>query len=119
MIEHIDKTLKQQVLTIVNQIPFGKLMYYSQIASLVGTTARITGFILTGFTQEEMSNYPWQRVVNKQGQISALKLGPKGLLQIELLRKEGLIVEDGQIVNFQENLFSPTESGTSNIEPLL
>ncbi len=91
----VKSEFKAHVLSIVASIPLGKVMYYGQIAQLLGKTARSIGFILTGLTEKETASYPWYRVVAKDGWISALKLGERGVLQRKLLEEEGyLIVED-------------------------
>jgi methylated-DNA-protein-cysteine methyltransferase related protein len=91
------ENLKQQLLYEVNKIPAGKVLSYGEIGAKVGISGWIAGRILSGMTEEEMKNYAWQRVVNKQGYISALKLGFRGNLQIELLRAEGIEIPDSTV----------------------
>jgi len=88
------ENLKQQLLYEVNKIPVGKVLSYGEVGAKVGITGWIAGRILSGMTKEEMKQFAWQRVVNKQGYISALKLGFRGNLQIELLRAEGVSIPD-------------------------
>jgi alkylated DNA nucleotide flippase Atl1 len=88
------ENLKQQLLYEVNKIPAGKVLSYGEVGAKVGISGWIAGRILSGMTDEEMKNYAWQRVVNKQGYISALKLGFRGNLQIELLRAEGVEIPE-------------------------
>jgi len=105
-LESTDKKsyLKQAILSVVKSIPENKVMYYGQIADLVGTSPRIVGFIMNGLSKEEMELVPWQRVVAKDGYISSLKLGPKGNLHKKLLKKEGYII-DGDKVDMNEHLW--------------
>jgi alkylated DNA nucleotide flippase Atl1 len=91
------ENLKQQLLFEVNKIPAGKVLSYGEIGTKVGISGWIAGRILSGMTEEEMKQYAWQRVVNKQGYISALKLGFRGNLQIELLRAEGIEIPDSTV----------------------
>lgn len=91
------ENLKQQLLYEVNKIPVGKVLSYGEIGAKVGISGWIAGRILSGMTEEEMKQYAWQRVVNKQGYISALKLGFRGNLQIELLRAEGIEIPDSTV----------------------
>lgn len=88
--ENIKQLLMQELL----KIPVGKVISYGEIGLKVGVSGWIAGRILSGMTELEMQKYPWQRVVNKQGYISALKLGFKGNLQIELLRAEGVEIAE-------------------------
>jgi methylated-DNA-protein-cysteine methyltransferase related protein len=97
---------KARVLEKVAQIPLGKLTTYGAIGKLTGVNPRQVGWILSGFTDEEMQKYPWQRVLAKHGIVSSLKLGPRGALQIEILKQEGFEVEGDQVVDFEDYLDS-------------
>jgi methylated-DNA-protein-cysteine methyltransferase-like protein len=88
----------------VSQIPEGKVMYFGQIADMVGTTARVTGFVMTGMNEVEMQQLPWYRVVAKDGFISSIKLGAKGILQKQLLEKEGYKIAENT-VDMNEHLW--------------
>jgi methylated-DNA-protein-cysteine methyltransferase related protein len=101
---NINSQLKPAVLATVASIPKGKVMYYGQIAELVGTTARIAGFVMNGLTEQEMRQVPWHRVVAKDGYISSLKLGEKGYLQKSILEQEGYKIIDDRI-NMNEHLW--------------
>lgn len=90
-------TLKQRVMQVVATIPSGKVMYFGQIAQITGSNARVVGWILSGLTQEECQQVPWHRVVAKNGFISSLKLGPKGILQRQKLINEGYIIHDNVV----------------------
>lgn len=77
---------------MVNQIPYGRVVSYGQVAAYVGVPrgARQVGWILR---QLERGDVPWWRVVNNEGRISI-----KGNLyhdansQREYLRAEGIKV---------------------------
>jgi methylated-DNA-protein-cysteine methyltransferase-like protein len=96
--------LKKAIFSIVSQIPEGKVMYFGQIADMVGTTARVTGFVMTGMNEVEMQQLPWYRVVAKDGFISSIKLGAKGILQKQLLEKEGYKIAENT-VDMNEHLW--------------
>lgn len=85
---------KQKILVILKQIPKGRITNYGQIADMTGITARTVGFILSSLSKEETKQYPWQRVVNREGFISASKLGERGMIQEKLLQSEGIEVKD-------------------------
>lgn len=97
--------LKQKVFNSVNKIPLGRVVYFGQIASQVGSNARTVGWILSGLTVAECELIPWYRVVSKSGYISSLKLGHKGLLQKQLLLKEGYTIAE-DTVDMKKHLFS-------------
>lgn len=85
--------LKLKIFEIVNRIPFGKVAFYGQIADVSSrenfpVRAQVVGWILSGMKTSEFEKCPWWRVVAKNGFVASLKLGPKGLLQLEMLAKE-------------------------------
>jgi len=98
--------LKRKVFDIVNQIPEQKVTNFGEIAKVVGSDARTVGFILSGMNEDEMRMIPWYRVVAKDGFISSLKLGAKGMLQKEILLRKGYILE-GDNVDMQRHLWLP------------
>jgi methylated-DNA-protein-cysteine methyltransferase related protein len=89
--------VKQDIINYVHQVPFGKVVSFGQISDLVGVSAQLVGWILSGFTDEEIKTIPWHRVVNKKGEISALKLGWRGNEQIRRLELEGVLLEDNVV----------------------
>ena len=86
--------IKSRLIELVSLIPKGKVIYYGQLARLLGVSAQVVGWTLSGMKQEEWPNLPWQRVVAKSGSISTLKLGQKGILQMDLLTQEGIDIVD-------------------------
>ena len=110
--------IKAQIIEIVNKIPKGKVMYFGQVGKLivnqgqdnfVGVSGQVVGFVLSGMPQEEWKLLPWQRVVAKDGFISSLKLGAKGLIQKQLLIDEGIeIIQDH--VDMEKHLFQESET---------
>jgi methylated-DNA-protein-cysteine methyltransferase-like protein len=104
----LQPTLKQEVFRIVKKIPQGKVANFGLIAEVVGSGARTVGWIMSGMTKEEWSVIPWHRVVAKNGFISSLKLGEKGMLQKELLIQEGYDLI-GDRVDMEKHLISYTE----------
>lgn len=97
---------KTKVFEIVKKIPQGKVAYYGQVAGLVGIPPLVVGWILSGMNVSEYDLIPWQRVVAKNGYISTLKLGEKGLLQQQLLISEGYDLINGDTVNMQKHLIA-------------
>jgi alkylated DNA nucleotide flippase Atl1 len=75
-----------------------KAFSYGYIGSLIGLSGFVTGKILNSFSEKEMESYPWYLVVNKQGYLSTLKLGFKGLEQKQLLQNLGITVEEDYVI---------------------
>ena len=98
--------LKLKIFEIVNRIPFGRVAFYGQIAAVCTqedfpVRAQVVGWILSGMKSCEFDDCYWWRVVAKNGFVASLKLGPKGILQIEMLKGEKVeILED--FVNMNE-----------------
>lgn len=90
---------KALIYSYVKKIPKGKIVAYGDVAAMVDMSPRTVGFILSGMNENEMGDVPWHRVVNRQGFISSSKLGPKGILQQQMLEAEGLEIKDFQIIN--------------------
>lgn len=84
-----------QVLDIIKNIPFGKVMTYGQIAAYAGSPrgARQVSRIL--HSMSEKHNLPWHRVINSQGSISLT--GEPGFIQGEMLSQEGITVSNKKI----------------------
>ena len=91
-----------QVLDIIKNIPFGKVMTYGQIASYAGNPrgARQVSRIL--HSMSEKHSLPWHRVINSKGTISLT--GQAGFVQGELLSQEGISVINKKI-DLKKHLF--------------
>ena len=68
--------LAYEILSVVSEIPFGKVATYGQIARLVGSVLRHAA---------DYGDYPCHRVVNASG-----RLVPGWAAQADLLRDEGV-----------------------------
>lgn len=81
----LDDRLVYEILSVVEEIPFGKVASYGQIAKLIGRekNARLVGKVLSesGF----YGNFPCHRVVNHSG-----RLAPGWAEQRVLLEEEAV-----------------------------
>jgi methylated-DNA-protein-cysteine methyltransferase related protein len=101
-------TPKEQVIKLVNQIPAGKVSTFGEIAKQIQDhkiSAQMVGWILSGMKSEEWELCPWYRVVNKEGYISSLKLGTKGMVQKQTLLGEGYTLNEDN-VDMQKHFWS-------------
>ena len=83
----------EQIYAIVEQIPYGMVISYGQIARIVGRprSARVVGWAMRNCPE----HLPWQRVVMADGSITG---GAFAQERRDLLIKEGVpFLEDGRV----------------------
>ena len=87
--------LAEMILTVVSQIPYGRVASYGQIAAMAGLPkhARLVGRVLSHLDDE--SDIPWHRVINSQGKISLSRLDEVGFNE----QQARLIAEGVDIIN--------------------
>lgn len=89
--QHVAPEFYRRVYDVVRRIPAGKVATYGQIAHLLGSplAARGVGYALAHLP--EGTDVPWQRVINRAGQISPRGIGSApGDHQRALLEAEGV-----------------------------
>ena len=88
--------LVYEILSVVEEIPEGKVASYGQIAKLIGRdqNARLVGKVLS--MAEYYGKYPCHRVVNHAG-----RLAPGWPEQALLLKAEGVALKDGAHVDLK------------------
>jgi methylated-DNA-protein-cysteine methyltransferase-like protein len=80
----------ERVRSLVASIPSGRVSTYGDIASVAGLSSpRIVGWIM----RTDSLDLPWHRVITASGR-PAKHLTTK---QLELLRAEGVLAEDGKV----------------------
>lgn len=101
MKKHIlNEDLIYEILSVVEEIPEGKVATYGQIARLIGRdkNSRLVGKVLS--MSEFYGNYPCHRVVNHSG-----RLIPGWKEQRFLLENEGVGFKDDNHVNLKNFLW--------------
>ena len=95
----------EKVYKVLKQIPVGKVVTYGQIAYAIGAPrcARQVGYALHVNPQPYV--IPCHRVVNRFGRLApAFAFGGEEV-QAELLRKEGVVVDENYTVDLNKYLF--------------
>ena len=92
----LTEDLIYEILSVVEEIPEGRVASYGQIARLIGRdkNARLVGKVLS--MSEYYGEYPCHRVVDHSG-----RLAPGWSEQGELLRSEGIELKDNMHVDLK------------------
>ena len=92
----INEDLIYEILSVVEEIPEGKVASYGQIAKLIGRdkNARLVGKVLS--MAEYYGDYPCHRVVNSAG-----RMAPGFIEQRQLLIEEGVEFKDNGCVDMK------------------
>lgn len=93
----LDENLIYEILSVVEEIPEGKVASYGQIARLIGRerNSRLVGKVLS--MAEFYGEYPCHRVVNHAG-----RLAPHFFEQRELLLDEGVEFKENGCVDMRK-----------------
>ncbi len=105
----MEKGFFQQVYDVALLIPYGKVTSYGAIAEYLGSrgSARMVGWAMNS-SKNLPQNLPAHRVVNRNGLLTGKQhFGGKDIMA-DLLRSEGLIVEDSKILNFEKYFWNPS-----------
>lgn len=91
-----------RVLTLTSRIPRGRVSTYRELARAMGTKAyRAVGNAL--HANPHAPRIPCHRVVSADGRLGGYGRGPK--VKAALLKREGVVVRAGRIMQFQRILF--------------
>lgn len=94
---------EKMVFDLTKRIPKGKVLTYKIIAQKIGTPglARAVGNVLG--KNRDLQRIPCYRIVKSNGKIGGYKKGQKE--KIKLLKKDGIEIENGRIVNFEKYFY--------------
>ncbi len=90
----------EQVFRLVQKIPKGKITTYKEIGSKLGLNPREVGRILS--KNEDLRRIKCYKVVGTNREIGGYRLGETE--KIRKLRREGIKIKKGKIVNFKEKV---------------
>ena len=96
-----------QVYTVVQKIPLGRVTSYGAIARYLGhpQSARMVGYAMNA--SHNRPEVPAHRVVNRNGLLSGKHHFPGSKLMQQLLESEGLSVKNDQIIDFNDLFWDP------------
>ena len=94
----LNEDLIYEILSAVEEIPYGCVATYGQIARLIGrdNNSRLVGRVLS--MSEYYGEYPCHRVVNHQG-----RTAPGWYEQPQLLKREGVTFKKENVVDMKKH----------------
>ncbi len=112
-----DQGFFELVYEVARQIPRGKVTSYGAIANCLGTklSARMVGWAMNG-AHKVRPKVPAHRVVNRNGMLSGKHHFATPTLMQELLEKEGTLVKNDQVVDFEKKFWDPAKQLIDNSE---
>jgi len=103
------KDFFQLVYQVCREIPKGRATSYGTIAKYLGSgrSSRMVGWAMNN-ARQQTPPVPAHRVVNRNGQLTG-KMHFSNPMEMEiLLTKEGVEVENDQIINFKKVFWDPS-----------
>lgn len=97
-----------KVFEVTKCIPYGRITSYGAIARYIGAakSARMVGWALN-MSHIKPDFIPAHRVVNRNGLLTGKRHFGNSTTMQQLLENEGIIIDDDQIVNFDEKFWDP------------
>ena len=101
----------QKVYAVVARIPAGKVTSYGRIAEMIGASgaARQVGYAMSALKNRSddplYGSIPWQRVVGHDGKIVIKGSDHSRFYQAELLREEGVEIDDDLRVKMEPHIW--------------
>jgi methylated-DNA-protein-cysteine methyltransferase-like protein len=102
------KNTFEDIYQVVKMIPTGRVTSYGAIAAYLGSKggARLVGWAMNAAHTDD--SIPAHRVVNRKGILTGKHFFGGNIMQ-ELLEKEGIIINNDKIENFDQHFWSPLE----------
>lgn len=104
----LEKDFFHQVFQVVRLIPKGRVTSYGAIAKYLGSakSSRMVGYAMNS-SHNTKPKVPAHRVVNRNGILTGKMHFNTPFLMEALLKKEGIIVKNDKIQNFNELFWDP------------
>lgn len=104
-----NKDFFQSVHEIAKLIPYGRVTSYGAIAKCLGSakSSRMVGWAMNAAHVD--SSVPAHRVVNRIGLLSGKMHFAYPEQMQELLEKEGILVKEDKVVDFEKLFWNPSE----------
>lgn len=98
--------IKQEVLELTGQIPFGRVVSYADMGRILEVMPRHVAYILATLSPEEQAVIPWHRTISANGRLLTPTHRDRAARQAALLNQEGVAVTAAfEIQDLQRVLF--------------
>jgi methylated-DNA-protein-cysteine methyltransferase-like protein len=106
-----DSKFFKDVFEVTKLIPEGKFTTYGAIANYlgIGKSSRMVGWALTLSNKLGYFDVPAHRVLNRNGVLTGKHHFGHPDRMKELLEKEGIAIENDQVVNFDNHFWNPNK----------
>lgn len=106
--KNLNNDFFSRVYEVTKLIPYGRVTSYGAIAMFLGSgkSARMVGWALN-VSHNNPDFIPAHRVVNRDGLLTGKHHFGNSTTMEQLLKNEGIIIEDDRIINFKENFWDP------------
>ena len=103
-------TFFDRVYEVARLVPKGRVTSYGAIAEYLGTkgSARMVGYAMNASSAANPP-VPAHRVVNRNGMLSGKHHFPMPELMEQMLKSEGVVVEDDQVKDFEKVFWNPNK----------
>jgi len=103
-------TFYDNVFDVVRLIPEGRVTTYGSIAKYLGMmkSARMVGWALNSTINKNLE-LPVHRVINRNGILTGKNHFSSPFKMKKLLEKEGVVIQNDQVINFNEVYWDPTQ----------
>lgn len=107
---------QRAIVKAVGLVPCGKVVSYGQIAAFIGLprAARQVGWAMASIG--EVPNFPWWRVVNKEGVITINNPQITSQMQRQLLETEGVSIDSAFQVDMKRYRYDLLEAASADAE---
>jgi len=104
----LESSFFTSVYEVVRQIPYGRVTSYGAIAGFLGSrgSARMVGWAMHA-SHLQVTNVPAHRVVNRNGMLTGKHHFGSPTMMEQLLRSEGIPVENDRVVDFEKYFWNP------------
>jgi len=110
------KSAADRILAAIRAVPRGEVAGYGEIARRAGLPGRAR-MVARLLSENDDRSLPWHRVLRSDGRIAFPADSPQFAEQVQRLRAEGVLVENGRVrgqraaASIDEILWAPKRSG--------